>query len=63
MCNFLLHTLQVTLVFFICANADPIIIRSAIVKNQGQQENLQRYGTVHNKGDYFICNEENRFLT
>lgn len=27
-----------------------------MVKNQGQQENQQRYGTVHNKGIQIIVN-------
>lgn len=58
MCNFLFCSLQVTLVFFICANANPIIIHSAVQKNQEQQENLQRYGTVRNKGDFYTYLKE-----
>lgn len=54
MCNFLLYLFQVALLFFIRINGNPIIIRSAIQKNHGQQENLQRYGTVRNKGTFLI---------
>lgn len=55
MCNILFYSVQITLVCFTYANGNPIIIRSAVVNSQGQQENLQRYGTVRNKGDIIYC--------
>lgn len=50
MCNNFGFTLAIVLVFCVCVDCNPIIIRSGVVKNQGQQQESHQYDGAQVKG-------------